>query len=1155
MELDLNTNISNSKAGFRLSRMEVFNWGTFHNKIWHIAPSGQNALLTGDIGSGKSTLVDAITTLLVPHQRITYNKAAGAETRERNLRSYIKGAFKNEKVAQSSKARDVYLRNGKEHYTVLLAVFSNEGMQQEVSLAQVFYMQNGQVQKFFVLGKNGLSIREDLSDFGNSMNNLKRALRQREDIQVFDSFSHYQNAFRQRFGLRQPEALELFHKTVSMKSVGNLTEFVREQMLGRNDIQQSIDELVKRYGELTEAHRAVRRAREQHELLAPLIDEDKALAKAEKKVAELEALLSEIPSHFAHLRIAARQQQLQSDYQAWLSNEAAFSSLETEIKAQRADLRRQEAARAGLDMYQRLERIRLELDQQRQERERRRKEAAAWRSLCEALSEKELEGYLLPDSATTFSQYKQRASEQLDDIHETLSELSRQKPDLHVRREKYRELVGELEAELDSLRKRPTLIPERNLRLRTRLLRKLGMEEGELPFAGELLQVREEESDWEGAIERVLHSFGLSLLVADEHYQRVSETVDSMQLGGKLVYLRLLSHTRPQREEPGKDSLIHKLRIKGDAFCYDWLEQELRQRYDYQCCEDMSAFRRARRGLTRMGQIKSGRSRHEKDDRYDVQDRSRFVLGWTNKAKIEALEQQLTGARRNFSRVQNELESLKKREHLLVEQKDLLNALLRFERFDDIDLLSVTSRIKALEEEQQKLQSGSEELRELEARIATLEQAILALENRKQKHTEQRGMIRGAILNNANQIHELLGELKIASPLTEMGIDLIQPDVEVMVEVIETLELPKSEPSAALTKALNRLEWPEVAEEAFLVQTQRKLLAKLQGNEGRITRQHKEVTRLTGRLIRLMTSFREKYPEESADIDADIRSLPEFRELHKRLVRDDIPRHEARFRELLRKGTIQGILTFQSRLEHSEREITENIASINKHLHDLDYNEGTYISITKEAVTTEDILEFKRDLKACLSGIYGDEKDLYSEAKFFQVKKLLDRFKAETEADRRWTRKVTDVREWYSFGADERFRDSDESKEFYSDSSGKSGGQKEKLAYTILASAIAFQFGLEWGKSRDRSFRFVLIDEAFGRGSDESTRYGLELFERLSLQLLIVTPLQKINVIEDYIEAVHFVSNPSGRESLVRNISKAEYEQEKEARFVSKRSA
>ncbi len=41
--------------------------------------------------------------------------------------------------------------------------------------------------------------------------------------------------------------------------------------------------------------------------------------------------------------------------------------------------------------------------------------------------------------------------------------------------------------------------------------------------------------------------------------------------------------------------------------------------------------------------------------------------------------------------------------------------------------------------------------------------------------------------------------------------------------------------------------------------------------------------------------------------------------------------------------------------------------------------------------------------------------------------------------------------------------------EHYTDSGGKSGGQKEKLAYTVLAASLAYQFGLEWGEQRARA--------------------------------------------------------------------------------------
>ncbi len=52
------------------------------------------------------------------------------------------------------------------------------------------------------------------------------------------------------------------------------------------------------------------------------------------------------------------------------------------------------------------------------------------------------------------------------------------------------------------------------------------------------------------------------------------------------------------------------------------------------------------------------------------------------------------------------------------------------------------------------------------------------------------------------------------------------------------------------------------------------------------------------------------------------------------------------------------------------------------------------------------------------------------------------------------------------FSASERWRADDAEHEHYSDSGGKSGGQREKLAYTILAASLAYQFGLEWGAVR-----------------------------------------------------------------------------------------
>src|SRR5690606_38709596 len=96
---------------------------------------------------------------------------------------------------------------------------------------------------------------------------------------------------------------------------------------------------------------------------------------------------------------------------------------------------------------------------------------------------------------------------------------------------------------------------------------------------------------------------------------------------------------------------------------------------------------------------------------------------------------------------------------------------------------------------------------------------------------------------------------------------------------------------------------------------------------------------------------------------------------------------------------------------------------------------------------------------------------------------------------------------------------------YYSDSSGKSGGQKAKLAYTILASAIAYQYGLQEAAAGDRSFRLVVIDEAFSKLDDDNARFAMKLFKQLGLQLLVVTPMQQLHIIENFVKAYHVVAN------------------------------
>ena len=228
-----------ARAGFRLERLEVLNWGTFDQRVWAFDLDGRNALLTGDIGSGKSTIVDAVTTLLVPSHRISYNKAAGAGARERSLRSYVAGHYKSERDEATGTTRHVGLRE-RGTYSVVLGRFSNRGFDQEVTLAQVFWLapgQAGQPDRFFVTADRPLTITEDFAGFGGDVTALRRRLRE-SGAQVRDHFPDYGRDFRRLLGIPSEQAMDLFHQTVSMKSVGDLGEFVREHMLEPFDAER-----------------------------------------------------------------------------------------------------------------------------------------------------------------------------------------------------------------------------------------------------------------------------------------------------------------------------------------------------------------------------------------------------------------------------------------------------------------------------------------------------------------------------------------------------------------------------------------------------------------------------------------------------------------------------------------------------------------------------------------------------------------------------------------------------------------------------------------------------------------------------------------------------------------------------------------------------
>lgn len=1087
--------------GFRLDTFELYNWGTYNKRIIEFKLDKQNGLLTGDIGSGKSTIVDALTTLLVPHQKITYNKAAGAEGKERDIKSYVLGEYKSSKDEDFTSAKAVTLRD-ETNFSVLLANFKNDGYDEVIGVAQFFHIKNGVLHKFFIVSKTSISIQNNLFKF-KDIRDLKKRLRDTQHVEVYDSFKDYSKDFRRAMGIKNEQALNLFYQTVSLKSIGNLTEFIRLHMLEKTDMDIKIDELCSNFSELNHMHNLVLRAKRQIELLSPIDKEGKKYdenSTKDKKYRVYKDNLEPYVASFKSSLLVVKISELNIELTKANSKKTKIDEIQDDLYATLSDLKLELKQNGG----DRLSIIDNEIKFTQKSLDERKKQNSIYNDLV-----KKLEMQTVSSEHRFLHNYLE-LNERFGGLESKSDKLQRDRVFELSTKKRYEDSAIELKAEVAYLKNNRSNIPQKISNIRDAIALHIGIYEEKLPFIGELIEVEDEE--WNGAIERVLNSFALCLLVESEYYEEVSGFVDSTHLGAKLVYLKVdIKKQDKQFVEILPNSLLNKIEIKADSIYFNQLNTMLRDRFNIPCVDNMSEFRKFKKALSINGQFKTNFSRHEKDDRFDINDSRRWVLGWDNAIKLEQTKKELEDEVQKIELLNKNITKLEEDIKTLNISRDDLRDILKFESFEVIDWYSFAKKIEQLEDEKKQLQESSDiikhlqnsiskkeiEIREQKTKIDELSQKIGKFKTTIEIREEELGIAKLKV-NNADSLESIKAELD----------DLIQNNEKLNLNNISTYERNLKD---IVAKELDSL-------------------------RAKLDRSFKKI-------IQDMNFYKGEFQSESKDFDSSIESLEEFREKLNELKKDNLPKWEKKFRSLFREKTIQNIVIVQSELDYQSNEIKSKIDKINSSLKDIEYNDGSYIKLEVQKSISQDIREFRESLKNSIEGSIGDDNN-FSEAKFLQIKGIIERLKGregKSDIDKKWRKLVTDVRNWFDFSAMERYISDDSDKEYYPHSGGKSGGQKEKLAYTVLASSLAFQFGLEYNNAQSRSFRFVMIDEAFGRGSDESTRYALRLFEKLNLQLLVITPKQKINVIEPFVKSIHFVHNKDGMDSSLLSMSVEEF--------------
>jgi uncharacterized protein YPO0396 len=1102
MAVGIITAESADSAQFKAVRLQLFNWGTFSG-LHDIRISERGFLFIGKSGTGKSTLLDAFSALLVPPRWLDFNAAAREAERtgrDRSVMSYIRGAWAEQKDGDSGEIATRYLRPNTTWSALALTYKSGS---ETVALVQLFWVRgtsagSQDVRRYFLIFERDVDLRE-FDEFGSNFDVRKLKLTH-PDAFAREDFRPYSERFRRLLDIENEAALRLLHKTQSAKNLGDLNPFLRDFMLDKPQTFVVADRLINEFGELSAAHQAVVTAREQVQILKPSRDEFERMQQKMQIRESLRALESHLHGYVEFRRLELLQKRLAGlDVQA-MGIEAEVEKNKTVLEAREAEFRdlERQHREAGGDLIERWEADKRNLEDQRANRVRKHDQV---RDACTRLK------WPIPKAPQEFAELIGRAREEVESWEEGSNVLREQLIERTLRKKEVDQAFIDARREIEALRSQPSNIPADMLGLRRRIAEGVGIPEAALPFAGELIQLKQTEAEWRRSIERILRNFAVSLLVDDRNYSSVAGFINSNNLGQRLFYYRTVMPDAPTARPVSANSLFRKMEFK-QCGQEEWLKTELRSRFDYACVDSMAEFRRSERAVTREGQIKHSKTRHEKDDRRGGDGRLQQLLGFDNREKREEFEAHARDLAGAIAALDQEIRKLQGEERLRMERRVQCQTLVNLQ-WQEIDLVSVVEQIAAIERKLEEARQGDHELRRIgqlierqrklvtEAREAS-DKSRLAYKGLLNQIDEIRAKIAGMKENPPKLLHELREDFD--SRFTKSSISL----------ALENLDQVEN----AVLRGIHR-EGEQVA---------REISASERAIEG------------------IFSEFFRKWPEECGDLQPSLGSASDFFAKLSRLELDGLPAHEHRFFELLRNQSHQNLAALATHLNNARKEILGRMDIVNDSLRSLPFNQTvdqtTYLQIEVSDKQLAVVREFKQEIQQALSHAWTEDRE-DAEARFLILRRIVERLSSQATEDKHWRDLVLDVRQHVEFIGRE-FDEENREVEIYRSGAGKSGGQRQKLATTCLAAALRYQLGgLEHGVPR---YSTVVLDEAFDKADNDFTALAMNIFKSFGFQMIVATPLKSVMTLEPFIGGACFVDISDRRTSGVMLI---EYEDDR----------
>lgn len=1056
----------------RLAELSVFNWGSFDGlHTATIDPEG--TLVTGDNGAGKSTLIDGLMALLLPAGRATFNMAAAQGDRsDRTLLSYMRGSFGS--VHDGSSTRVKSKREGAV-VTALRAFYKGDDGSCVTLMALFWTTQSSNalsdVKRIYIIAKRNLFVKEILDAFGEgNARSLKQWLRSDQNITNCDErFSDYQELYRKLLYMDNRNAPALLSRALGLKKIDDLTCLIRELVLEPSNVKENARKVVDEFSDLVATHNQLIDAREQKEHLIKLPELENKLQQAEHKQARLMSERDSLATYFGELC-----------YQLWSEKIAKLQSaledlsltikqiVEQELDADvLAEQCHEDYIRAGGG---RIEALKAELKSAESRMNSIVIRSSSYQNDARALSldERLSEDVFLDNQAKVESSLESIDDDKLK-AQDRFAQISGEWSNLQAKQKNIKTEIAEIEARPDSN------VDVRFQQLRDELVASLGIDREQCFFIGELIDVHEEQCHWQGAIERALGGLRTTLAVPADHFSMVTRWLNTRHTGLHVrvqVVAEYAGHT-DLRAEFKSNGFLKKLVWRKHPY-REWLKKHL-SRFDLQCVPSTEELDVTPFSMTQQGLMHMNKGRFEKKDQHKIDDRRRWQLGFSNKPRLAILQndkksliQQVAETLQLVEKAREDLDAISERESLWKK--------LREYQWDDINAPYWESKVSRMQRDLQLLEQAGSDLEKARLRWEEVKQELLEIRQNKEKYKIHEGELKGKLAHAKEQ-------QKLSADAAAHG---LEDDVR------EWLD------KRVGTLRENDLEKVSLLEEQFR-QDIEKILDKVRADKSRWE------NTATG----IMSSFRQKWEVIAADWRCDIVSLEDYLAHLQQLEEEGLPQLVEQFIGRLNKHATQSLARIQQQLESERDDIIDRIDTINRVLMRTEFRAGSHLKLGTKKEKYKHVQLFEQQVRKVLSQATSDDH----EARFQQLKlvvEILEKACNPTTSGTLESMRLLDPRYQMLFFAEELDAKTHEVRDVLESSSGKSGGEKESFAGTIVAASLAYVLTPD---GYDRPvYSTVFLDEAFSNTAEAVSRRVLRVFKELHIHVNLITPYKNLNL-------------------------------------------